>query len=400
MAQGGDADGGFAGATLNVFFRGRILILSLLVVLALGAAGFWLRSHPIGRVPIDWFVAIAILAGLSFLHLRHAGLAALTLAAPLLAFLALLLCADSDAFSLWLACLPGFVLASFFAARIARRAAEGMSGKNAARQASKELTPAALFALAAACAPTLPLAVAIASGVAGIYALIAVPLAASLLPFGEEYAARANRLRERRDRGLDYLVPAAQPRWGWSLSGIAIVLAALGFFGARPLGGATDPIWWGAAILAALAALCLATRDWRRALAAFLAFLPAPLLAHWIFAHAPPDATAWRHLLQALGIGFMPVVLVSAQAARFARDGEEAAVASVRALERDAAAVLFTMAAAALSLLAFGDLRDAAAAIAIFLGAPGALVFAPAFAAVLEGIFPRRATIEARYRVG
>jgi hypothetical protein len=124
------------------------------------------------------------------------------------------------------------------------------------------------------------------------------------------------------------------------------------------------------------------------------------LLALWVFARVPLDVTVWRHLLQALGLGIMPVVFVSARAAGFARDGEDVAVASTRALERDGAAVLFIVAAAALSLAAFHRLQDIPAAIGIFLGAPSALVFAPAFAVVLEGIFPRRAVIEARYRVG
>jgi len=400
MEQG---DGG--GAALKFFFRARIAILALLIFLAFAAAGLWLRSRP--GLTADWPFAAAILVALSFLHLRHAGLAALTLVAPLPAFLAMavLLPVDGDRVSLWLAFLPGFVLASFFAARIARRAAEGATAKISAGQAMKELAPAALCALMAACAPMLvvapgaTLAAALAS--AGFCALIATPLAASWFPFGENFLARANQVRERRERGLAYLFPAARPRWGWSLSGVALVLAALGFFGAAPLVFPirTSPIGY-AAILIAVAAVFLATRDWRRALAALLAFLPVLFLALWAFVCVPHDPPAWNHLLPALGIGFMPVVFVAARAARFARDGEDAAVASIRTQERDGAAVLFVLLAGALSLVAFHRLQDVPAALAVLLGAPGALIFAPAFAAALESMFPRRATIAARYRVG
>lgn len=397
---------GEGGVALKLFFRARIVLLTLLILLAMGSAGLWLRSRP--GLTADWPLAAAILVALSFLHLRQAGLAALTLVAPLPAFLAMavLLPVDGDRVSLWLAFLPGFVLAGFFAARIARRAAEGATAKIAAGQAMKELSPAALCALVAACAPVLivapgaTLAAVLAS--AGFCALIAAPLAASWFPFGENFLARANQVRERRERGLAYLTPVALPRWGWSLSGIAIVLAVLGFFGAAPLALPihTSPIGY-AAILIAVAAVFLATRDWRRSLAALLALLPALFLALWVFARVTHDPPAWRHLLQAMGIGFMPVVLVAARAAHFARgSGEDFAVASIRALEEDAAAVLFTLAAAALSLVAFHRLQDLPAAIGILLGAPCALVFAPGFAAALESMFPRRAVIEARYRVG
>jgi hypothetical protein len=396
------ADGG---AALNVFFRARIVILALLVLALIGTAALWLRSRP--DMPVDWPVAAAILAAFSFLCLRHAGLAALTLIAPLPAFLAVVmfLPVGGDRLSLWLAFLPGFVVASFFAASIARQAAEGAPGKMAASQTLQDLTPATLCALIAACVPAFLFAngamlAAVLAG-AGLCALIATPLAASWLPFGENFAARANRLREWRERGLAYLIPVALPRWGWSLSGVAIVLAVLGVFGALPLGlpSGANLIGYGA-IAVAVAALFLATRDWRRSLAALLAFLPALFFTLWVFARMPHDPAALRHLLQALGIGFMPVVLAAARAARFMRDGEDVAVASIRTLERDGATILFTVAATALSLAAFHRLQDVPAAIAILLGAPGALVFAPAFAALLESLFPRRATIEARYRVG
>jgi hypothetical protein len=404
MAQGGGADGGFAGATLTVLFRARIPILLLLALLAPGAVA-WPRPHPPLGSEIQALIALAILAAVIYLHSRHAGLAALSLIAPAPGFLAagLLLPQDNDILSLWLAYLPGFFLAGFLAAEIARRAAEGASGLAAARQTLGNLAPAMLCALAAACAPALlqatgPSLAAMSVG-AGLCALIAVPLAASLLPFGENFAMRANRLRERRERGLAYLVPATQPRWGWSLSGITVVFVVLGFFGAAPPGDRPS-VALCAAVLVAVAAVFLATRDWRRSLAALLAFLPALFLALWVLARMQHDAAAWRYFVQALGIAVIPVVLVSARAARFARGGEEVAVASTRALEQDGAAVLFIAAAAALSHTAFARLQDFPAAVAILLGGSSALVLTPAFAAALESVFPRRAVIEARYRLG
>jgi hypothetical protein len=396
MGQGGSA-------ALNGFFRARIAILALTVLLALGAAAGCLRAHPPNGQMIGPLIAAAILAVLSLVQLRHAALVALALAAPLPGLLGamLLLPTDGDTLSLWLAYLPAFFLAGFFVAETATRAAEGEASETAARNTMTRLAPAALCALAAACAPALFLApgAMFAAMLAGACALIVVPLGASLLSFGEDFAARANRLRERRERSLAHLAQATQPRWGWSLSGIAIVLAALGFFGAAPLANRVS-LTWLAAIFVSIAAVFLATRDWRRSLAALLAFVPALFLALWVFARVPPDAAAWRHLLQALGIGFIPVVLISARAARYARDGEDVAVASMRALERDGAALLFAAAACALSLVPFHRLQEIPAALGIFLAAPSALVFAPAFGAALENLFPRRAVIAARYRVG
>jgi hypothetical protein len=397
------------GTVLNGFFRARFAIPILAALLALGAAGLWLRP-PHLHLEIETAVVLAILAAFSYLHLRHAFLTLSTLVAPAIGLLGsgLLTSPGVNFPSLLLAYLPGFIVAVFLAAAMVRQTAGGEAASGAARDAVIELAPAALCALVVAIvmpafvvsvSPVRALQAALPGIGAGLCALIAVPLGALLLPYGEDFVARANRLRESRQRLLAHLVAVTQPRWGWSLSGIAIVFAVLGLFGAKGTPIHAN-VAWPAAILVAFGATYAATRDWRRAVAALLAFLPAISLTLWVLArlplHSGPDG--WRNPAQALGIAFIPVMLVSARAAQFARGGENGPIASARALEQDGAAIAFAALAGALSLLAMGE-AGIPAALGIFLGGASALVFAPAFSAAVGSLLPRRAEIEARYRV-
>jgi hypothetical protein len=393
------------GAGANAVFRARIGILSILALL--GAAASFRLAFLFHRLP-ELALVVVCLAAISYAQLRHAGLTALVIAAPLpgvlgasLASVLIFPGSHRTAFPL-VAYLAGFFVADTLAAEIALRVGEGSPPPAASQGAQAQLMPAVLGALALAVlfAARNPLAWSAATAGAGLCAWIALPLAASFLPFGEDYIARINRLRERREHWLDYLAPFAYPRWGWSLSGVAVILCVLGYFEAAravpawPQVSRADLIWLGS-ILTLLAGAVLAIRDWRRALAALLACLPAAFLALWLLA----GSRAWSAGWPALGLGAMAVYFISARTASFVQAGEPASVASLRALTRHGAAILFAAAACALPLALFDRMTGIAPAAAVLLGAFNALVFAPAFSIVIEGLFPRRATIEARYRV-
>lgn len=401
------------GAGANAIFRARIAIILIVVLLGCGAVagGLQLGVAPAAGLLPGGALALIALAGVSYVHLRHAGLSALAIVAPLPGFLCALLLAAAvfprgDA-AVGAACayLAGYFLANVLAAEIVARAAEGDAA--AAQRTMADLAPAALGALVlAACADALihprfaSWAAMLETAGSVLSALIALPLAASFLRFGEDFIALANRLRERRERALARLAPVAAPRWGWSLSGVAVIIVVLGIFGivqsnlAWPAMARDGLIWLAPVPFATIAALA-AMRDWRRGLAAALALFPAAALALWLSSRIGLGS----NLTQAAGLGLMPIYLISARAASFVRGGDPAAVASMRALTRHGAAISFGAIASALGLLLFYRQGGIVPAAAILLGGVGALVFAPAFAIVIEDIFPRRATIEARYRV-
>ena len=102
-----------------------------------------------------------------------------------------------------------------------------------------------------------------------VSALVLVPFASSVMPFGEGFFVVANRVREQRERLLRVATLVIEPRWAMSLSGIVLVFATLGWFGSAPYlmrsAMLSQPALWGAsALLIFLAALSLG-RDWRDA---------------------------------------------------------------------------------------------------------------------------------------
>jgi hypothetical protein len=254
-----------------------------------------------------------------------------------------------------------------------------------------------------------PVAAASTEAAAGLSALIVLPLASALLTFGEDAIARLNRLRERGERVFETMAPLAEPRWGWSVSGIVVVFFALAFFGAKTL-EVTPAIAHSAmqipvaavAIAAVLAAGAVASRDWRRAIGVLCAVGLADAVGAWGYARAGVALTGltWLALLQLLGVAGVLVLLV-ANAAR-ARPGEDTSAASARALTSKAGAVVAASASAIAILLPLSvGLRGEAIALAVamlFAGL-GAILFQPAVTIAVESLIPRRSTIAARYRV-
>jgi hypothetical protein len=251
-----------------------------------------------------------------------------------------------------------------------------------------------------------PLVTALAELGSGLSALIVLPLAASQLLFSEDFVARANRLRELRERRLERIAAVTEPRWGWSLTGIGVVFFALAYFGSRSLHASPSAahsaleIWLVAAIVtgAALAT----TRDWRRSLAVVTVLGLAALVGCWGYARAGIllNVTSWLALMQVLGTGAAMTLLV-ANAAQPEAD-EDGAAAMVRSLLGKTGAAVTSSACGIVVLLALSLSvgREAMAlAAALFFAGLGAVLLQPALTIAIETIAPRRSTIAARYRV-
>ncbi|HEX3674113.1 MAG TPA: hypothetical protein VHU87_07540 [Rhizomicrobium sp.] len=396
----------------DFLFRARIVLLSILMLLALGTSAACVRLgiHP--EAPLQLGAAFLILAAAAFLLVRHIGLAAVALLAPLAGWpVALLLAAVFvpdvpylivQAFGF----LPGFFAAAVLAACMASRIADGHTPDTAARGAARDLTFPLLCALAPAlCTPmfvagSFALTELIAVGVCGVFALLAVPLAVSLLPFGEDFVARFNRIHERRVRSAAWLAPIAEPRWAWSLSGVAVVLLALGYFGTVPHTIAWSgrvALAWGIAAVVLLAVAAVAMRDWRRVLATVLCYPPLVFLSLWPIRLVWTNPDASLGALQILGFGATLVFAASAFAASLAR--EDRGTASARTLEQQGATIAAVTLATALAAAVLMPTALPLALVVLIWGA-GALVFPPAFNTALESLFPTREAIAARYKVG
>jgi hypothetical protein len=404
---------------LRDVFQSRVFVALALGIIALGDIAL---CALFGRTPHAWFAVTTVLViclGFGFIHLRHAALALATALAPLPGLIAAVSLAHGAALeTLALAYLAGLTIALFLADEIALRVVEGSGVADATAGTLQDTGIAACAAIIAASAFTallffaglfarVPAIGALAEFAAGASALIVLPLVASLLPFGEDFVARANRLRELRERRIEKIVAVTEPRWGWSLTGIGIVFLAPAFFGSRSLhltasaAHSALEILLAAAVVAVGAAL-VATRDWRRSLAVAIVLGLVALIGCWGYARGGVtlDIATWLLLMQALGVGVASILLV-ANAAR-PDVGEDTTAASVRSLlgKTSAAVTSSICAVVVLLVFSFGIGGEAIAlAVAIFFAGVGAVLLQPALTIAIETLVPRRSTIEARYRV-
>jgi hypothetical protein len=404
---------------LQGVFQSRVIVLTLLAVVAVGAVSFCaLSGHMLSlRATLVLMAVGAVALVFSILHLRHAGLALSAAFAPLPGLVgaaSLGLPVEPMA----LAFLAGSTVALFLADEIALRVLDGSGVVAATAETLRENAIAGCVAATAAAAFTavllfaghharLPLVTALAELGSGLSALIVLPLAASQLLFSEDFVARANRLRELRERRLERIAAVTEPRWGWSLTGIGVVFFALAYFGSRSLHASPSAahsaleIWLVAAIVVTGAALAT-TRDWRRSLAVVTVLGLAALVGCWGYARAGIllNVTSWLALMQVLGTGAAMTLLV-ANAAQPEAD-EDGAAAMVRSLLGKTGAAVTSSACGIVVLLALSLSvgREAMAlAAALFFAGLGAVLLQPALTIAIETIAPRRSTIAARYRV-
>jgi hypothetical protein len=363
---------------------------------------------------------------IAFSHLRDPVLALSAVLAPLTG-VSLVLCGASNLPALlpagFLAALVyvlGFAVALAAGDRFASRVADGEDSETAARATlqpdTRRFASALVFSTAMPCilavnAParlgSIALLLTAGNAVAILSAWFAVPLAGSFVAGGEDFIARANRIRESRQFRFERVAKAAQPPWASSAAGILVVLLAVAFFGSARLVVAPELRRVllldiaGAVILLSIAAY-LATGAWRRAAAVWVAMAGASLFGVWGFARtgAVFDAPLALATAELCAICFLPIAWVAASAAISGRD--DAAGASEAGLA-DGGATAATAFFAALILLLpwYRDIgaADAGFVLAIGFAAGGALAFQPAVASALEDLVPRRKNLAQRYRV-
>jgi hypothetical protein len=354
---------------------------------------------------------LCVLAILAYGLLRHVYLAALTVAAPL-CFLAAL-CALPYQWSAY-GFLFGFFLTPLctllFNDLLCRSICLGAAPRDAAASALKQILRAVVpiltvYLLAVRAFYTEPGAgtagvIALASALAALAISLAVGSAALLLDYPEDFIARANAARERRERLFERPAGLSETRWAFSVSGIALVIAAIAVSGFLRL---HSPPGWPAVIKAGVmavlltAAFAMITRNWRLTLAATSASLIAAALIMWSFARMNPQSRGYFDLWLVLVPDLVAMSVLVLRMSAHIGDGEApvSAVALTLREQGPATAMAFLVVAAITTgesmLLGYGGLADFMPVLA---GLATALLFFPAFANTLYHLLPRYRSVD------
>ncbi|HJW42428.1 MAG TPA: hypothetical protein VJ476_14520, partial [Rhizomicrobium sp.] len=221
-------------------FRLRIMIVILLVLLVAAGGAFSFRPLP-WNVMLLGAASVVLATGVGFVHLRHVWLAILTVLAPLAGLMAAgALGSELTANGLLSVVGFGYVVSALASGAVVRYVLDAADPVEVARQTLMQLVlPTLLVMLAGAVLlatwiyGSLDPSAAAAAVVA--MAILLPVFGALLLPFGEAFVTAANRARERREQLLAVTTAVIEPRWAMSVTGIAVVFAVLGWFGAAPL---------------------------------------------------------------------------------------------------------------------------------------------------------------------
>jgi hypothetical protein len=353
---------------------------------------------------------LCVLAVVSYALLRHVYLAGLTTVAPLCVLFALALP------HAWRG--PEMQLAMFFAPictlllfdRMSRSICSGETARAAFATALKDVGAAigpilaayilTLFVLGPETTPWTRRAGDAAAMVIAFGFSIALGGVAIGLRYPEDFIARANAARERRERLFGRLSGIAQPRWSLSVSGIALVLAAIAVFGIRGFHvevGLRGAYGYAGSCVVLAALFAAITRNWRLTLAATLAAMLAVLPVLWMWARVAPD------LFTRLDLWFVAVLELAAMSAFVSRmsqlvnQGESPASAILMTL-RDrgpaaATALLVLVAAGVMGAALAGDLASGDFVTPIA-GLAAALLFFPAFGNTIYWLLPRYRSVD------
>lgn len=410
--SGLQADHGLGGAAKQFYERNRIAILAVVLALlgiATGVGTALALLHNTGlRDAALIGGGVALAAVCCVIQTRHVLLGLLAAVAPLPGLIWGVPAGGDEAFGFvpFLAYALAVAVASLSAQTIVERALDGRAGHPwwaAAAAVAMTIALVVLWCWGTALTDAVMQA-AIDAALATVSVAVVMLAGAELLRFDEDFVARANRAFERRLRIFEWAAAVTTPRWGLSVSGIALVFLALGWFGAEPVILPLHAVNAGRAALSL--ALCIAaggavSGGWRDAAAIATAALVACLAGLWaIAAHGHADATASVACLEAVAIGTLLAFFAGGRGWAYRRTGEESAVARQRAIEGTGAGQSFAAAAAAVSVLPAVVYHPAYAvsAVALLFALVAGIVFAPAIATALETIMPRQRTIEETYR--
>lgn len=392
----------------------RALVLAACIVLASGCSAGTLSNHTWAEYPLSFAVALL----LTFFVLRHMGLAALVSGAPFAGILACSLLGPMLPDQSWrpIAYAGGVVAGTLIALEIGSNIIAGAGNRRAALAGLSRYLRTVIAATVVGVVPALVsnacrqnsallnAAVALILEMASAAAL--VPLCAGRLHYDEGFVSRSNRTREWFARLVSPLLPVAQRRYGASISGVACVIAAILFFDTQPFSigpGSALAASGSAAFVVLVAATQATVRDVRRTVAVLAASGPPILAACWFLSHVHMalDQRILSGLTTGVALGAMFHVALAHHAGIDASSEDEVVAGSKSAMELFAVPFLVLAAgSAALVLATLPDWKLSVCLAMLLLGqAVSAIVFQPAFAIVIESLWPRRQTLEARYRV-
>jgi hypothetical protein len=349
---------------------------------------------------------LCVLALPAYVLLRHVYLTALTVAAPL--------CVLAAGFALphaWKSgnIAIGLVLAPIctllLSDRISRSVCMGVPARVAVIAAIREFAAAAGPIFAAYVLELLAFVswpvewqarIANALMIAVAFALpLVLGVAAMWFDYPEDFIARANLARERRERSFERPAGLAETRWSLSVTGIAVVIGAVALLAIRGLHAEID--WhagarFGCSVALLAGAFAAITRNWRLTLAAVPAVALVALLVLWMYARIDPQSLArfdlWLNLMPVL---VAMSVLVLQLSRHINRDETPASAVALSLREQGpatTAAFAVIAAVAVIELVLFKQLW-LVDCMPVLAGAAAALLFFPAFGNVIYWLLPR-----------
>ena len=360
----------------------------------------------------------SVWAAILYFYLRHAGLMALALFAPLPFLFGVCLLwrpisirteIPAEIFAIY-AYVFGVVLAQLIGGKIVHavcggqmsRVAVWRSNLNATRSIGSVILCLAIWMLAAGLRPIVyeNLATAAVLTAALVGTCVVMGLAA-VLPYSEQFITRANQARERRERLMDHFLFIAEPRWSWSLAGVALIFAALSAFGMRPLRLQVSPHvaeWMVALAIFVFAGAVLVTRNWRVSIALILTLTLLGAFGFWAVARGAMPLT--RDELMSMTILFaaaaVPLTVLACATSGYLRDGDDIVSALSRCLQEygadaillaESSAVPWIILTAAAASVRVGLVISVVSCVAVPL-------FFPALAGAIYALVPRYRTVD------
>lgn len=399
--------------SLAFVFRFRVLLLSAMAGATVAAlAALIIQAEGNDLVLVGPLLAAVILSlAIVFLRVRHFYLAIATVLAPLPGLVWAGILAAPGPQTIILVYTFAVALSIFIAGMVADSVARGESAEPAASRAfTRVLVSCALTVLLLSVLLVIwfvqePEKIAITGiqmGFSCLSALIITPLVASGLRYSEAYLEAFNRLREARGRVMESMAMVAVPRWGVSFAGIALVFAVLGWFGANDLIRDTEflaqPALWIASIVAIFLSGYALGGGWRNATALAGAFVTVLTCGLWALEETGIQLTNvdFMELPLAMAGSLLAALILLVRAERYRRTGDHVSVGLLRAIEKCGISIFYSGLAGLVSLapLTLSHPEWPALAVMVVMGGLAAGIFMPAFATLLEAIFPRRRTLE------
>jgi hypothetical protein len=233
---------------------------------------------------------------------------------------------------------------------------------------------------------------------AGFAAAFAGNWLCAFFPFSEQFIARANAAREWRERMLEQFFPAMQPRWAFSVTGIAMVLGAVAAFGIRDA-----HVYWSARVAVCIpvsvvfifAGLCAVARNWRVAMALALTTVFNGTLLFWALMRHDPYSDPFTTGAM-LMVSSVPLGLIAVRLRLYLREGDDIAAALAVAIgDEGAIAAAMGVIAGVAGLLAVASFAMLSPALVFAVSSTfAALLLFPALAVALYTLVPRYRTVD------